>query len=59
MHRRAPAHDETLAALKRRVGLAPQHISPDKAEVDGYFVEGHVPAEDIKRLLAERPTRAG
>lgn len=23
--------------------------------VDGYFIEGHVPADDIKRLLKERP----
>jgi hypothetical protein len=27
--------------------------------VEGYFVEGHVPAEDVERLLAERPRIAG
>ena len=27
--------------------------------VDGYVVEGHVPADAIKRLLAERPSVAG
>ena len=26
------------------------------AVVDGYIIEGHVPAEDVNRLLAERPT---
>ncbi len=29
------------------------------AEVGGYFVEGHVPADDIKRLLRERPSAKG
>jgi len=27
--------------------------------VDGYIIEGHVPADDIRRLLAERPDVAG
>ena len=27
--------------------------------VDGYVIEGHVPAEDIRRLLDERPDVAG
>jgi hypothetical protein len=51
--------DETLAALKRRLGLAPENASCHTAEVDGYVVEGHVPAEDVKRLLAERPDALG
>ncbi len=29
------------------------------AIVDGYVIEGHVPAADIKRLLAERPQIVG
>jgi hypothetical protein len=29
------------------------------AEVDGYLVEGHVPADDVKRLLAEKPKAKG
>jgi hypothetical protein len=29
------------------------------AEVQGYVVEGHVPAAAIRRLLAERPQAAG
>jgi len=29
------------------------------AVVDGYVIEGHVPAADIKRLLKERPAVAG
>lgn len=29
------------------------------ARVDGYVVEGHVPAADVRRLLAERPQARG
>ena len=29
------------------------------ALVDGYVVEGHVPAREVKRLLAERPKARG
>ncbi|MES2135495.1 MAG: DUF411 domain-containing protein, partial [Pseudomonadota bacterium] len=29
------------------------------AEIDGYFVEGHVPASDIRKLLRERPKARG
>jgi hypothetical protein len=29
------------------------------AVVDGYAIEGHVPARDVRRLLAERPDAAG
>ena len=29
------------------------------AKIAGYVIEGHVPAEDIRRLLAERPDAVG
>ena len=29
------------------------------AEIDGYFIEGHVPAADIRKLLRERPKARG
>ena len=29
------------------------------AKIDGYFIEGHVPASDIKRLIADRPDALG
>ena len=35
------------------------HRSCHTAFVNGYVIEGHVPAEDIKRLLAEKPKVAG
>jgi hypothetical protein len=47
--------DDALSAQERGLGLAPEHTSCHTAEVEGYVVEGHVPSEDVKRLLAERP----
>ena len=49
----------TLDALKARLGIAPEHSSCHTAQIGGYFIEGHVPAEDVKRLLAERPNALG
>lgn len=48
-----------MDAIKRRVGIPPMKGSCHTAEIDGYFVEGHVPAEDVKRLLAEKPEARG
>ena len=50
---------ENLNPIKERVGVPAGHGSCHTAEVAGYFVEGHVPAEDIKRLLAEHPDAKG
>jgi hypothetical protein len=35
--------------------ITPQLASCHTAFVDGYAIEGHVPASDIKRLLTEKP----
>ncbi len=49
-----------LARLKIQVGLKnPDLHSCHTAKVGGYIVEGHVPAEDVKRLLAEKPDAVG
>jgi hypothetical protein len=50
---------DDLGAVKERVGIPYGLGSCHTAEVDGYFVEGHVPADDIKRLLRERPDARG
>jgi hypothetical protein len=53
-------HDlDNLGPTKERVGIPPAMGSCHTAEVGGYFVEGHVPADDIKRLLRERPNAKG
>ncbi|MFW6192738.1 MAG: DUF411 domain-containing protein [Gemmatimonadota bacterium] len=48
-----------LAAAKVELGVDPALQSCHTAVVDGYFVEGHVPAEQVRRLLEEQPDVAG
>ena len=48
-----------LDAIKRRYRVAAEHAACHTATVGGYVVEGHVPAEDVRRLLAERPSVTG
>lgn len=45
--------------VKRMNGVPMRLASCHTAIIGGYFVEGHVPAQDVKRLLAERPNVAG
>ncbi|MCC6633733.1 MAG: DUF411 domain-containing protein [Gammaproteobacteria bacterium] len=53
-------HNESnLNDVKVRLGVPPAKGSCHTAEIDGYLIEGHVPAEDIRRLLAERPDARG
>ncbi|MEE9398124.1 MAG: DUF411 domain-containing protein [Methylococcales bacterium] len=54
------AHDvQDVNLIKTQNGLPPQLASCHTALVDGYVVEGHVPAADIKRLLTEKPDIKG
>ncbi len=48
-----------IASIKAGAGIDPSISSCHTALVDGYVVEGHVPADVIERLLAERPDIAG
>lgn len=50
---------DDLGPIKEALGIPYGKGSCHTAEVDGYFVEGHVPAEDVKRLLAEKPGAKG
>ena len=53
-------HDvDNLGPIKERVGVPVAKGSCHTAEVSGYFLEGHVPAIDVKRLLRERPAAKG
>lgn len=45
--------------VARRLGVPDPLRSCHTAEIDGYAIEGHVPASDIRRLLVERPDAAG
>ncbi|MDF1628838.1 MAG: DUF411 domain-containing protein [Alcanivoracaceae bacterium] len=44
-----------VAMIKHRLALPNKMASCHTAMVDGYVIEGHVPAQDIERLLKERP----
>jgi len=46
---------QDLVSVKARYGVPSTLYSCHTAIVDGYIIEGHVPAADIQRLLAERP----
>ena len=50
---------ETLYGLKASLGIWQDHASCHTAIAEGYVIEGHVPASDVKRLLAERPSALG
>ncbi len=44
-----------MHAVKAQLGLVPGLASCHTALVDGYVIEGHVPASDIKKLLVQKP----
>jgi len=50
---------DDMNPIKVRLGVPVGKASCHTAEIGGYVVEGHIPAEDIKRLLAERPAARG
>ena len=50
---------QDLDAIKTEAGVPFGQGSCHTAKVGDYFVEGHVPADDVKRLLAERPDALG
>ena len=53
-------HDvDDLNSIKQQHNVTGQLASCHTAIIDGYVVEGHVPAEDVTRMLAERPAILG
>ena len=46
-------------AMRGRLGIPMALGSCHTARVAGYALEGHVPAADVKRLLAQRPQAVG
>jgi len=48
-----------LEPVKARLGVPSALAACHTAEIEGYVVEGHVPAAAIRRLLAERPQARG
>jgi hypothetical protein len=58
-HTVATKNIENLDMIKKMAGVPEPLQSCHTAMVNGYVIEGHVPANDIKRLLAERPEAKG
>lgn len=48
-----------LMSVKLDAGVPDPMVTCHTALIDGYVVEGHVPVEQIERMLAERPDIAG
>ena len=56
---RLTAHDTGNTAVRARLGLAARYGSCHTALVGGYVVEGHVHADDVRRLLRDKPVALG
>ena len=50
---------DDMDSIKQKYGVSDQLASCHTAIVDGYVLEGHVPADDVKRLLKEKPAIVG
>tara|TARA_B110000459_G_scaffold164874_1_gene182247 strand:- start:11 stop:523 length:513 start_codon:yes stop_codon:yes gene_type:complete len=48
-----------LTEFKIQSGVPNYMMSCHTAKIDGYFIEGHVDASDIKRLITDRPDALG
>ena len=54
------AHNvDDMAVSRAKLGVPDALGSCHTGQVAGYLIEGHVPADDIHRLLRERPNAAG
>ena len=51
--------DEGNTEARQRLGMPARYGSCHTALVQGYVIEGHVPAADVLRLLRERPKAVG
>jgi len=51
--------DEDMDTVKDNLGVPRGVRSCHTAQVEKYLIEGHVPAEDIRRLLKDKPKVAG
>lgn len=48
-------NQEDMSKIKSQFNISHELQSCHTAVINGYFIEGHVPAHDIKRLLSEKP----
>ena len=50
---------DDIQAIKNKYGVSPEMASCHTAIVDGYVIEGHVPANDVMKLLKTKPKTVG
>lgn len=50
---------DDLEAVKQKYNLPPELAACHTTIVDGYVMEGHIPVDDIKRFLTEKPEFVG
>ena len=48
-----------LRPIKNKLGVIPELRACHSAVIDGYVIEGHVPAREVLRLLKDRPQAIG
>ena len=51
--------EQDMDTVKESLGVPRDLRSCHTAQVDKYLIEGHVPAEDVRKLLAQKPKAAG
>lgn len=52
-------NERSMNPLKAKLGVPEPLASCHTGVIDGYVIEGHVPAQDIRKLLVEKPTARG
>jgi len=55
----ARVHEQGNTDQRARLGMPIRYGSCHTARVGGYAIEGHVPAREVRRLLAEKPKAIG
>ena len=53
------AFDEGNSDARERLGMPVKYGSCHTGEIEGYAIEGHVPAREVHRLLDEKPQAVG
>ena len=52
-------NQDDLTKIRKRLNAPDDLVSCHIAVIEGYVVEGHVPADAIKKLIAEKPAAVG
>jgi hypothetical protein len=53
------ADTSLLDRLRKDAGIPDKLAGCHTAKIDGYFIEGHVPGTDIRRLMDQKPDAIG